>query len=169
MQGFTQESIREAIENARLPDSDLGYIQRFWVEESEKASDEAKALAKKQTAIREKVAENRKHRKVESTGSSAAQGPNPPNKDSEDDLRRQIRRLKEDLAKVAGNRGRGRGRGRGQSRGNSGDRASKNYRGQGSRRPGDTKATRCCYHRRTQQRYEAICSDSVRQMLESTM
>ena len=77
LQGFTQESIREAIENARLPDSDLGSIQRFWAEESEKASDEAKGLAKKQTAIREKVAENRKHRKVESTGSSAAQSPNP--------------------------------------------------------------------------------------------
>ena len=88
--GFTQESIREATENARLLDTDLWYIQRFWAEESEKASEEAKSLAKKQTAIREKVAENRERRKVDSTGSSAAQSPNPSNTDSEEDLRKQI-------------------------------------------------------------------------------
>ena len=28
---FTQETIREAIENSRLPDNDLEYIQRFWL------------------------------------------------------------------------------------------------------------------------------------------
>ena len=60
IQGFAQESIREAIENAQLTDSDLEYIQRYWAEDNEKASEEAKALAKKQAAHRDKVRENHK-------------------------------------------------------------------------------------------------------------
>ena len=80
--------------------------QRFWAEESVKASEEAKSLTKKQTAITEKVADNRKHRKVDSAGPSATQSPNPSNTESEEDLRKQIQKLRDDLAKVAGSRGR---------------------------------------------------------------
>ena len=127
-----QESIREAIENARLPDSDLEYIQRYWAEETEKASEEAKALAKKQVAHRDKVRENRKRRKVDSTPPSTEQTPTPSSGDTDnsENLRAEIDKLKQDLAKLAGNAGRGRGRGRGrgqshQSRSNSRDRVPK--------------------------------------------
>ena len=140
IQGFAQESIREAIENAQLPDSDLEYIQRYW---ADKASEEAKALAKKQAARRDKVPENRKRRKVDSTPPSIERTPTPSvgDTDNSKNLRVEINKLKQDLAKLAGNAGRGHGRGRGrgqshQSRSNSRDRVPKNPQSRGSRRPG---------------------------------
>ena len=143
IQTYAQESIREAIENARLPDSDLEYIQRYWAEETEKASEEAKTLAKKQAAHREKVQENRKRRKVDSTPPSTEHTPTPASGNAENstNLRAEIKQLREDLAKMAGNAGRGRGRGRGrgqrqESRSGSRDRVQKNPQGRGSRRPG---------------------------------
>ena len=143
IQSYAQESIREAIENARLLDSDLEYIQRYWAEETEKVSEEAKALAKKQAAHREKVQENQKRRKVDSTPPSTEHTPTPTSGSTEnsENLRAEINKLRQDLAKLTGSAGRGRGRGRGRgqsqpSRSGSRDRVQKNPQGRGSRRPG---------------------------------
>ena len=127
IQGLTQETIRDAIESSRLPDKDLEYIQRFWSGETEKASEEAKTLAKKQAAQREKVAENRKRQRTESAATTAnsSPAPNPATQivasDDTAKLREELKQVREDLAKLKSAKGRGK---------------NPNFRGRGSKRPG---------------------------------
>ena len=68
-------------------------------------------MAKKQASQREKVAENRKRQKTESTAMTAnnSPAPNPAaqtvTKDDTAKLRDELRQVKEDLAKLKGSKG----------------------------------------------------------------